>query len=97
MVSVLRRNCYVTPGRSPGFEVARDGCAECASFPGFTAEWIFGDSSSSTVAGPRRDCTGLPFSALTGTLGLQQLYHACVTIIFVWANEGIRLLFCHVR
>jgi hypothetical protein len=35
-----------------------------------------GDSSSFTVAGPHRDCTGLPFSALAGTLGLTQLYHA---------------------
>lgn len=34
------------------------------------AEWIFRDSSSFTVAGPHRDCTGLPFSALAGTLGL---------------------------
>ena len=34
-----------------------------------------GDSSSFTVAGPHRDCTGLPFSALAGTLGLKHLYH----------------------
>ena len=47
-----------------------------STFPGLTAEWIFGDSSSFTVAGPHRDCTGLPFSALAGTLGLTHLYHA---------------------
>ena len=42
-----------------------------SSFPSLKAEWICGDSSSFTVAGPHRDCTGLPFSALAGTLGLQ--------------------------
>jgi hypothetical protein len=71
MVSVLRRKLLCTPGRSPGFEAATCCLCRASSFPGLTAEWMFGDSSSFTVAGPHRDCTGLPFSALAGTLGLQ--------------------------
>jgi hypothetical protein len=61
----------MSPGRSPGFEAAPACLCRASSFPSLKAEWIFGDSSSFTVAGPHRDCTGLPFSALAGTLGLQ--------------------------
>jgi len=77
MVSVLRRKLLCTPGRSPGFEVALSSLCRVSSFPGLKAEWIFGDSSSFTVAGPHRDCTGLPFSALAGTLGLNIVVPRC--------------------
>ncbi len=63
-------------GRSPGFEAAPECRRRASSFPGLTAEWICGGSSSFAVAGPRRNCTGLPFSALAGVLSLKQLYHA---------------------
>jgi len=64
-----------TPGRSPGFEVAPVFLCLVPPSPAFRRVDVW-DRSSFTVAGPHRDCTGLPFSALAGTLGLQQLYHA---------------------
>jgi hypothetical protein len=69
MVSVLRRNCY-DPGQVSWLRSGTSFWCRVCSFPSFKAEWIVGDSSSFTVAGPHRDCTGLPFSALAGTLGL---------------------------
>ena len=75
MVSVLRRNCYLPLA---GLLAPKWRFLQLPSLhlPRLDAEWIFGDSSSFTVAGPHRDCTGLPFSALAGTLGLTHLYHA---------------------
>ncbi len=69
MVSVLRRNCYVPLA---GLLAAKwHGVAMPSSPPSPAYSRVDQRRlSSSTVAGPRRDCTGLPFSALAGTLGL---------------------------
>lgn len=51
-------------------------CAEPPPPPAcLMAEWMFGDSSSFTVAGPHRIAPDF-LLALAGALGLTQLYHA---------------------
>jgi hypothetical protein len=75
MISVLRRKCYVPLA---GLLASKCTRLQVLSLllPRLQNRVDHGDSSSFTVAGPHRDCTGLPFSALSGTLGLQLLYHA---------------------
>jgi hypothetical protein len=59
-----------TPGRSPGFEFA-DCFAARFPFPNpDEIEWFVEAAFSYTVAGPRRNCTGLPCYTLAGTNGL---------------------------
>jgi hypothetical protein len=70
MVSVLRRNCYVPRA---GLLAPKWHWFSCAKplLPQRLRRVDVWDRSSFTVAGPHRDCTGLPFSALAGTLGMQ--------------------------
>jgi hypothetical protein len=55
-----------------------------SSFPGLKAEWIFGDSSSFTVAGPRRDLHRTSLFSPCGHLGSE---YSCTTL-FSYSAAG---------